>query len=180
MRNRAGNFSVGRLMEFLTALRHDVQITVRPSRKPHGSLSSSPPEPPAPHGHFERSWPTPFLSRSLLRTCRARVVRNLSSLDHRRTVRKHLHAEAISWIVDVDRLATGLKIGISHSVRSHRIITASTERRVRQKKCPRPYKRSGLPGTRLSSCGDGKYQRWKHSCGNSGDTYPEASSASLR
>jgi predicted XRE-type DNA-binding protein len=39
MRNRAGNFSVGRLMEFLTALRQDVQITVRPSRKPHGSLS---------------------------------------------------------------------------------------------------------------------------------------------
>jgi len=39
MRNRTGNFSVGRLMEFLTALRQDVQITVRPSRKPHGSLS---------------------------------------------------------------------------------------------------------------------------------------------
>jgi predicted XRE-type DNA-binding protein len=39
MRNRAGNFSVGRLMEFLTALRQDVQITVRPSRKPHGALS---------------------------------------------------------------------------------------------------------------------------------------------
>jgi predicted XRE-type DNA-binding protein len=39
MRNRAGNFSVGRLMEFLTALRQDVQITVRPTRKPHGALS---------------------------------------------------------------------------------------------------------------------------------------------
>ena len=39
MRNRAGNFSVGRLMEFLTALRQDVQITARPSLKPHGSLS---------------------------------------------------------------------------------------------------------------------------------------------
>lgn len=39
MRNRAGNFSVGRLMEFLTALRHDVQITVRPTRKEHGVLS---------------------------------------------------------------------------------------------------------------------------------------------
>jgi predicted XRE-type DNA-binding protein len=39
MRNRAGNFSVGRLMEFLTALRQDVQITVRPSRKQHGALS---------------------------------------------------------------------------------------------------------------------------------------------
>lgn len=38
MRNRAGNFSVGRLMEFLTALRHDVQITVRPSRREHGAL----------------------------------------------------------------------------------------------------------------------------------------------
>jgi hypothetical protein len=36
MRNRAVNFSVGRLMEFLTALRQDVQITVRPSRTPHG------------------------------------------------------------------------------------------------------------------------------------------------
>jgi predicted XRE-type DNA-binding protein len=39
MRNRAGNFSVGRLMEFLTALRQDVEITVRPSRKGHGELS---------------------------------------------------------------------------------------------------------------------------------------------
>ena len=39
MRNRAGNFSVGRLMEFLTALRQDVKITVRPTRKEHGALS---------------------------------------------------------------------------------------------------------------------------------------------
>jgi predicted XRE-type DNA-binding protein len=39
MRNRAGNFSVGRLLEFLTALRQDVQITVRPTRKQHGALS---------------------------------------------------------------------------------------------------------------------------------------------
>jgi predicted XRE-type DNA-binding protein len=39
MQNRAGNFSVGRLMEFLTAQRQDVEITVRPSRKEHGALS---------------------------------------------------------------------------------------------------------------------------------------------
>jgi len=39
MRNRAGSFSVGRLMEFLTALRQDVQITVRPARREHGALS---------------------------------------------------------------------------------------------------------------------------------------------
>lgn len=39
MRNRAGNFSVGRLMEFLTALRQDVEIIVRPSRKEHGELT---------------------------------------------------------------------------------------------------------------------------------------------
>jgi predicted XRE-type DNA-binding protein len=39
MRNRAGSFSVGRLMEFLTALRRDVEITVRPTRKEHGALS---------------------------------------------------------------------------------------------------------------------------------------------
>jgi predicted XRE-type DNA-binding protein len=39
MRNRAGNFSIGRLMEFLTALRRDVEITVRPARKEHGALS---------------------------------------------------------------------------------------------------------------------------------------------
>ena len=33
MRNRAGNFSVGRLMEFLTALRHDVELPcVLPAR----------------------------------------------------------------------------------------------------------------------------------------------------
>jgi predicted XRE-type DNA-binding protein len=39
MRNRAGNFSVGRLMEFLTALGQDVQITVRPTRKAQGEMS---------------------------------------------------------------------------------------------------------------------------------------------
>ncbi len=39
MRNRAGTFSVGRLMEFLTALRQDVEITIRPARKAHGALS---------------------------------------------------------------------------------------------------------------------------------------------
>jgi predicted XRE-type DNA-binding protein len=39
MRNRAGNFSVGRLMEFLTALRQDIEITVRPTHKDHGALS---------------------------------------------------------------------------------------------------------------------------------------------
>ena len=39
MRNRAGNFSVGRLMEFLTALCRDVEIVVRPTRKEHGELS---------------------------------------------------------------------------------------------------------------------------------------------
>ena len=36
MRNRAGNFSVGRLMEFLTALGQDVRITVKPTRKAVG------------------------------------------------------------------------------------------------------------------------------------------------
>src|SRR5215469_14173164 len=39
MRNRAGSFSVGRLMEFLTALRQDVEITIRRTRKEHGALS---------------------------------------------------------------------------------------------------------------------------------------------
>jgi predicted XRE-type DNA-binding protein len=51
MRNRAGSFSVGRLMEFLTALRQDVQITVRPTRKDHGAMSvvSTRTVAPAPH-----------------------------------------------------------------------------------------------------------------------------------
>jgi predicted XRE-type DNA-binding protein len=39
MRNRAGNFSVGRLIDFLTALGQDVEITVRPTRKIHGEMS---------------------------------------------------------------------------------------------------------------------------------------------
>ncbi len=39
MRNRAGNFSVGRLIEFLTALGQDVKITVKPTRKPQGEMS---------------------------------------------------------------------------------------------------------------------------------------------
>jgi predicted XRE-type DNA-binding protein len=38
MRNRAGNFSVGRLIEFLTALGQDVQITVKPTRKGRGAM----------------------------------------------------------------------------------------------------------------------------------------------
>jgi hypothetical protein len=38
MRNRAGNFSVGRLMEFLTALGQNVKITVRPTRKRVGEM----------------------------------------------------------------------------------------------------------------------------------------------
>ena len=39
MRNRAGAFSVERLMDFLTALGQDVEITVRPTRNEHGSVS---------------------------------------------------------------------------------------------------------------------------------------------
>ncbi|MGA2580621.1 MAG: helix-turn-helix transcriptional regulator [Bryobacteraceae bacterium] len=38
MRNRAGSFSVGRLMELLTALGHDVEIAVRPTGKQHGQM----------------------------------------------------------------------------------------------------------------------------------------------
>ena len=41
MRNRAGSFSASRLMEFLTALGQDVEISVRPSTKPHGEMSVS-------------------------------------------------------------------------------------------------------------------------------------------
>jgi predicted XRE-type DNA-binding protein len=39
MRNRSGTFSVGRLMEFLTALGQDVEIKVRPTRKAQGEMS---------------------------------------------------------------------------------------------------------------------------------------------
>jgi hypothetical protein len=39
MRNRAGSFSVGRLMEFLTALGQDVEVTVRATSKEHGEMS---------------------------------------------------------------------------------------------------------------------------------------------
>jgi predicted XRE-type DNA-binding protein len=39
MRNRAGAFSVERLMDFLTSLGQDVEITVRPARKEHGRVS---------------------------------------------------------------------------------------------------------------------------------------------
>jgi predicted XRE-type DNA-binding protein len=39
MRNRAGSFSVGRLMEFLTALGQDVEVAVSPSRREHGEMS---------------------------------------------------------------------------------------------------------------------------------------------
>ena len=40
MRNRAGTFSVGRLIAFLTALGQDVQITVRPTRKGRGEAAA--------------------------------------------------------------------------------------------------------------------------------------------
>lgn len=39
MRNRTGAFSVERLMDFLTALGQDVEITVRPTRKEQGEVS---------------------------------------------------------------------------------------------------------------------------------------------
>ena len=39
MRNRSGNFSVERLMDFLTALGHDVEIRVKRTRKLHGEVS---------------------------------------------------------------------------------------------------------------------------------------------
>jgi predicted XRE-type DNA-binding protein len=39
MRNRSGTFSVERLMDFLTALGQDVEITVRPARKSQGAVS---------------------------------------------------------------------------------------------------------------------------------------------
>jgi hypothetical protein len=41
MRNRAGNFSVGRLMEFLTALGQDIKITAKPTRKEQGGNGSN-------------------------------------------------------------------------------------------------------------------------------------------
>jgi predicted XRE-type DNA-binding protein len=44
MNNRSGNFSIGKLMDFLTALGHDVQITVKATRKEHGALSVAVPE----------------------------------------------------------------------------------------------------------------------------------------
>jgi predicted XRE-type DNA-binding protein len=39
MRNRSGSFSVERLMDFLTALGQDIEITVRPTRKAQGVVS---------------------------------------------------------------------------------------------------------------------------------------------
>lgn len=39
MRGRSGAFSVERLMQFLTALGQDVQVTVRSTRKRQGALS---------------------------------------------------------------------------------------------------------------------------------------------
>ncbi len=38
MRNRSGSFSVERLMEFLTALGQDIEISVRPARKGQGEV----------------------------------------------------------------------------------------------------------------------------------------------
>ncbi len=38
-RNRSGNFSVGRLIDFLTALGQNVEISVKPARRDQGELS---------------------------------------------------------------------------------------------------------------------------------------------
>ena len=38
MRNRAGSFSVERLMDFLTALGQDVEISVKPARERRGEV----------------------------------------------------------------------------------------------------------------------------------------------
>jgi predicted XRE-type DNA-binding protein len=42
MRGQSGTFSVERLMDFLTLLGQDVEITVRPKRKSHGEVSVIP------------------------------------------------------------------------------------------------------------------------------------------
>lgn len=39
MRGQSGAFSAERLMDFLTALGQDLEITVRPTRKHHGEVS---------------------------------------------------------------------------------------------------------------------------------------------
>ncbi len=39
MRNRSGSFSAERLMDFLTALGRDVEISVKPARGPQGAVS---------------------------------------------------------------------------------------------------------------------------------------------
>lgn len=39
MRGQSGTFSVERLIAFLTELGQDVEITVRPTRRPHGEVS---------------------------------------------------------------------------------------------------------------------------------------------
>jgi predicted XRE-type DNA-binding protein len=39
LRNRSGNFSVGRLIDFLTGLGKDVEITVTPARRDRGQMS---------------------------------------------------------------------------------------------------------------------------------------------
>jgi predicted XRE-type DNA-binding protein len=39
MRGSSGSYSVDRLIEFLTALGQDVEVTIRPTRKKHGAMS---------------------------------------------------------------------------------------------------------------------------------------------
>lgn len=39
LRGQSGVFSVERLMDFLTALGHDIDIAVAPARKRHGEIS---------------------------------------------------------------------------------------------------------------------------------------------
>ena len=39
MRGSSGSYSVERLMEFLTALGHNVEVKITPTRKKHGAMS---------------------------------------------------------------------------------------------------------------------------------------------
>ncbi len=40
MRGSFGSYSVERLMEFLTALGHNVEVTITPTRRKHGAMSA--------------------------------------------------------------------------------------------------------------------------------------------
>jgi len=89
MRNRAGSFSVERLMDFLTAHGQNVEITVKPARKKQGEISLV-----ACDGL--REWQVDRNSKELCKSVE-KLVNGHNSLDQGRSGRPGAPVDGLAW-----------------------------------------------------------------------------------